>query len=199
MILSEMNVVQMIGNAMNNAVGSPCDMSYERTVDQKFKVIFNGFPMYPSGVGTLVVVFPVNFVKVNENNDIICRELQPHEIFIFNGKTANSNVAIVHTNIFSDGHPCLGSGPSAVRIRDMYDFAAYIVATALRINMTGQSFLSPTTRKYGENAAQMQVFKTKVREMLRKSLGDGVLELDYSSIYDEIKENFNDQYRMYMR
>lgn len=199
MQLTPMNVIQMLGNAMNSAMGAPCDMQYERTVNQRFKIIFQGFPTYPSGTGVLVVQLPVSFIKINEHNDIICRELQPNEIYIHNGKTVTSTTALVHTNIFSDGHPCLGSGLSAVRIRDLYDFAAYIVASALRINMTGQSFLSPTTRKYGATPEQMQVFKTKVREMLRRHLGDSVLELDYSAIYDDIKESFNDQYRMYMR
>ena len=106
---------------------------------------------------------------------------------------------MVHTNFFDDGHPCLGAGTSAVRIKDVYDFAAYVVASVLRINMTGQSFLSPTTRKYGSTPTQMLEFKEKVRKMLSKHLGEDVVNLDYSQIYDEIRENFNDQYRMYIR
>ena len=141
----------------------------------------------------------MNFVKVNENNDVVPRELFPQEIRIYNGKTPTSKTALVHTNIFDDGHPCLGSGPSAVRIKDAYDLAAYVVASVLRSNMTSQSFLSPTTRKYGSTPQQMQAFKEKVRNMLCKRLGESVVNLDYSQIHDDIRENFNDQYRTYIR
>ena len=34
--------------------------------------------------------------------------------------------------------------------------------------------------------------------MLRKHFSDDVVNLDYSQIYDDIRENFNDQYRMYI-
>ncbi len=200
MLLTPTTVVKMMGNACNSCLGNPCNMSYERTVQQQFKIIFNGFPMYPSGEsGTLTVLFPANFIKVNDNNDIICRELQPSEIFIYNGKTANSTQALAHTNIFSSGNPCLGNGSGAIRIRDMYDFSTYIVSSALRINISAQSVLSPTTRQYGETPEQMLAFKARVREMLRKRLGDNVLELENSQIYEEIKENFNDQYAAYVR
>jgi hypothetical protein len=45
----------------------------------------------------------------------------------------------------------------------------------------------------------MQRFKERVRAMLAKHLGQDVTNLDYSQIYDDIRENFNDQYRMYIR
>lgn len=197
--LTNIDVYRMIANAINSELGSPGDVSLERTVDQKCKIIITDIPTYPNGLGYLVTVFPQNFVKVTENNDIECRELAPQEMRIYNGKTPTSTTALVHTNIFDDGHPCLGSGTSAVRIKDVYDFAAYVVASMLRINMTGQSFLSPTTRKYGSTPEQMQVFKEKVRNALKKHFGEDVVNLDYSQIYDDIRENFNDQYRMYIR
>ena len=200
MTLTNVDVYRMIANAINSALGSPGNVSLERTVDQKCKIIISDVPTYPSGVlGYLVFDFPLNFVKVNENNDVEPRELTQHEIHIYNGRTPTSKTALVHTNIFDDGHPCLGAGASAVRIKDVYDLAAYVVASVLRINMTGQSFLSPTTRKYGSTPAQMQEFKEKVRKMLRKHFGEDVVNLDYSQIYDDIRENFNDQYRMYIR
>lgn len=200
MNLRNIDVFRMMANTINSELGSPGNVSLERTVDQKCKIIISDIPTYPSGSAEyLVIIFPQNFVKVTENNDIECRELAPQEIRIYNGKTPSSTTALIHTNIFDDGHPCLGMGASAVRIKDVYDLASYIVASVLRINMTGQSFLSPTTRKYGSTPAQMQVFKEKVRTMLRKHLGDDVVNLDYSQIYDDIRENFNDQYRMYIR
>ncbi len=200
MVLTSMDIYRIMANAINSELGSPGDVSLERTVDQKCKIIISDIPTYPSGSkGYLVTVIPLNFVKIAENNDIVCRELAPHEMRIYNGKTVTSTTALVHTNIFDDGHPCLGGGASAVRIKDVYDLAAYVVASVLRINMTGQSFLSPTTRKYGSTPEQMQAFKERVRTMLRKHFGDNVTDLDYSQIYDDIRENFNDQYRMYIR
>ncbi len=199
MVLTEINVYRMIANAINSVLGSIGNVSIERTVDQKCKVIISDVPTYPTGaLGYLVFDFPMNFVKVNENNDIVPRELSQHEIHIYNGKTPTSKTPLVHTNIFDDGHPCLGSGSSAVRIKDLYDLAAYIVAAVLRINMTGQSFLSPTTRKYGSTPAQMQKFKEQVRNMLRKHFSDDVINLDCSQIYEDIRENFSDQYRVYI-
>ena len=200
MNLTNIDVYRMIANAINSELGSPGEVSLERTLDQKCKLIISDIPIYPSGtLGYLVLVIPQNFAKVNEYHDISCRELAQHEIRIYNGKTSANTTALIHTNIFDDGHPCLGSGNSAVRIKDIYDFAAYVVASVLRINMTEQSFLSPTTRKYGSTPAQMQEFKEEVRNMLSHHLGEGVVELDYSQIYDDIRENFNDQYRMYIR
>lgn len=197
--ITNIDVYRMIANAINSELGSPGNVSLERTVDQKCKIIISDIPMYPSGIGYLAVVFPLNFVKVLENNDIKGRELAQQEIRIYNGRTATSTTALVHTNIFNDGHPCLGAGQSAVRIKDPYDLAAYVVASVLRINMTSQSFLSPTTRKYGSTPTEMAAFKEKVRKMLAKHLGEDVVNLDYSQIYDDIRENFNDQYRMYIR
>jgi hypothetical protein len=197
--ITNMDVYRMTANAINSVLGCPGNVSLERTVDQKCKIIISDIPAYPNEKGFLVTVFPLNFAKVTENNDIECRELAQQEMRIYNGKTPSSTAALVHTNIFDDGHPCLGAGTSAVRIKDVYDFAAYVVASVLRINMTGQSFLSPTTRKYGSTPTQMLEFKEKVRKMLSKHLGEDVVNLDYSQIYDEIRENFNDQYRMYIR
>lgn len=199
MLLTEINVYRMIANAINSVLGSIGNVSIERTVDQKCKVIISDVPTYPTGaLGYLVFDFPMNFVKVNESNDIVPRELSQHEIHIYNGKTPASKTPLVHVNVFDDGHPCLGSGLSAVRIKDLYDLAAYIVAAVLRINMTGQSFLSPTTRKYGSTPEQMQKFKEQVRNMLRNHFSDDVVNLDYSEIYENIRENFNDQYRVYI-
>ena len=198
-LLTNIDVFRIMGNAINSELGSPGIVSIERTVDQKCKIIISDIPTYPGGtLGYLVIVVPLNFIKITDNNDIECREVAPHELKVYNGKTPGSTTALVHTNIFDDGHPCLGVGNSAVRIKDVYDLAAYIVASLLRINMTGQSFLSPTTRKYGSTPEQMQKFKEQVRNMLRKHFSDDVVNLDYSQIYDDIRENFNDQYRMYI-
>ena len=198
-LLTNIDVFRIMGNAINSELGSPGIVSIERTVDQKCKIIISDIPTYPGGtLGYLIIVVPLNFIKITDNNDIECREVAPHELKVYNGKTPGSTTALVHTNIFDDGHPCLGAGNSAVRIKDVYDLAAYIVASLLRINMTGQSFLSPTTRKYGSTPEQMQKFKEQVRNMLRKHFSDDVVNLDYSQIYDDIRENFNDQYRMYI-
>lgn len=200
MKLTGTDVYRMIANSINSELGAPGDVSLEKTADQKCKIIISGIPVYPGGdLGYLVVVFPLNFVRIMENNDVKCRELAPHEIRIYNGRSPNGTTALVHTNIFSDGHPCLGMGASAVRVNDVYDLAAYVVASVLRINMTAQSFQSPTTRQYGATPEQMQVFKELVRAMLRKHLGEDVVDLDYSQIYDDIRESFNDQYRLYVR
>ena len=198
--LTNTDVFRMIMNAINSQLGSPGDVSIERTVDQRFKGTISDIPMYPTGTsGYLVILVPQNFVKIRANNDIEGRELSQYELRIYNGRTPNSTTALVHTNIFDDGHPCLGSGASAVHIKDPYDIGAYVVASVLRLNMTGQSFLSPTTRQYGSTPEQMQAFKERVRKMLRKNFGDYVVDLDISQIYDDIRENFNDQYRMYIR
>jgi hypothetical protein len=200
MTVTNTDVYRMIANAINSELGSPGDVSLEKTTDQKYRIIISDIPIYPKGdKGYLVVTFPLSFVRILENNDIKCRELMPQEIRIYNGKTPTSTAALIHTNIFSDGHPCLGAGASAVRIKDIYDLAAYVVASVLRINMTSQSFLSPTTRVYGSTPEEMQRFKERVRAMLAKHLGKDVTNLDYSQIYDDIRENFNDQYRMYIR
>lgn len=199
MKLTNIDVYRMIGNAINSELGSPGCVTIERTVDQKCKIIISDIPMYPRGMGYLVVVLPLNFVKVTENNDIECRELAQQEIYLFNGNTPDSCTALIHTNIFSDGTPCLGSGASAVRIKGIYDIAAYVVASVLRLNMTGQSFLSPTTRKYGSTPQEMQAFKERVRGMLVKHFGEEVVNLDFSQIYSDIVESFNDQYRTYIR
>ncbi len=200
MDFTSMDAYRIMANAINSELGSPGDVSIERTADQKCKIIISDIPVYPTGApGYLVLTFPMNFVKVSPDKDVEPRELTQNEIHIYNGKTPTSTTALVHTNIFDDGHPCLGAGASAVRIKDIYDLAAYIVAAVLRINMTRQSFLSPTTRKYGSTPEQMQSFKEKTRKMLAKHFGDSVMELDYSQIYDDIRENFNDQYRMYIR
>lgn len=200
MTVTNTDVYRMIANAINSELGSPGNVSLERTIDQKCKIIISDIPIYPNGDdGYLTVAFPMNFVRILDNNDIKCRELAPQEIRVYNGKTPTSTTALVHTNYFSDGHPCLGAGASAVRIKDIYDLSAYVVASVLRINMTSQSFLSPTTRMYGATPREMQQFKERVRGMLTKHLGKDVMSLDYSQIYDDIRENFNDQYRMYIR
>lgn len=199
-ILRNYDVYRMMGNSINSELGSPGRVLMERTVDQRCKLIISDIPIYPDGkLGYLVLCFPQNFVKICENNDIECRELLPQEIQLFNGINQDSTDALIHTNIFDSGHPCLGSGASAVRIKDFYDLAAYTVASVLRINMTGQSFLSPTTRKYGATPEEMEGFKKKVQKMLGKHFGSSVMDLDYSQIYDDIRESFNDQYRIYIR
>ena len=199
-ILTNIDVFRMTMISINSVLGSPGDVTVERTLNQYFKGTISDIPMYPSGtLGYLVLLVPQNFVKISENNDIEGRELSQHELRIYNGKTPNSTTALIHTNVFEDGHPCLGSGASAVHVKDPYDIGTYTAASFLRLNMTGQSFLSPTTRKYGSTPVEMAVFKDKVRKMLRQKLGDNVMNLDISQIYDDIRESFNDQYRMYIR
>ena len=199
-ILTNLDVFRMIMNAINSELGSPGDVSVERTVDQKYKGIISDIPIYPTGAsGYLGIVVPQNFVKISANNDIVGRELSQYELRIYNGRTPNSTTALIHVNIFDDAHPCLGAGASAVHIKDPYDLGAYVVASVLRLNMTGQSFLSPTTRKYGSTPSEMAVFKEKVRKMLRENFGDNIVDLDISQIYEDIRDNFNDQYRMYIR
>lgn len=194
--MTGMDVYRMLANTINAALGSPGNVSLERTVDQKCKIIISDIPVYPSGKGGyLVVYFPLDFVRVAENNDLICRELTQNEIRIFNGGKQDTRKALAHTNIFDDGHPCLGGGGSLVRIAGVYDFAAYIVESVLRVNMTEQAFLSPATRKYGATVAQMREFKVKVRRMLASSFRERVMnQVDHSQIYRYVREYFNDQY-----
>ena len=105
----------MMANAVNSILGSPGDVFIERTIDQKCRVIISDIPIYPTGEpGYLAFDFPMNFAKLAENNDIVLRELSQYEIHTFNGKTPTTKVPLIHTNIFDDGHPCLGTGSGAV-------------------------------------------------------------------------------------
>lgn len=198
MKVSKTDIVKAMASAINMTMGSPCDVSVALTSTQKYKLTFEGFPVYPSGSGYLILTFPQDFFEVNDLNEIRCRQLSQCEIQLFNGKTENTTKALVHTNIFDDGHPCLG-GSNGVLINSIPTLASYFISAALRRNMTGQSFLSPTTRKYGNTPAEMAEFKEKVRNLLAKKIRRDIVDMDTVDIYDAFSENFRDAYRAVVR
>lgn len=198
MKVSKTDIVKAMASAINMTMGSPCDVSVALTSTQKYKLTFEGFPVYPSGDGYLILTFPQDFFELNDWNEIKCRQLLQTEIRLFNGKTENTTKALIHTNIFDDGHPCLGQ-PNGVLINSIPTLASYFISAALRRNMTRQSFLSPTTRKYGNTPAEMAEFKEKVRNLLAKKIRRDIVDMDTVDIYDAFSENFRDAYRAVVR
>lgn len=142
--------------------GAFCEV---RRNEDKVEFVIKNHPVYPSGIGDIIVSYPYTWLNIgNANGHVSVRPstITSQQVRFWQGHVGES---FKHAHVFDDGHPCWGHNNQ--NLSSVVEVMKNLIMCLRFVNITDYSLEVglPATRSFGTNTNEM---KRNAKTMVRR-------------------------------